>query len=306
MPISKKRFEEIVAKLRRKGEIVPATYDCIFKAIMKKCPKYRADLTSRLTGIPKKLILNTYKEMNTEYVIDNVLERGKVSDILFAVKGYVLNYEFNNRKWDGLIERNDAYLGKVKNDLIRRTKSYASLPKVIQININNFYCFLSKENLLEFKSRDKYGIIESDKWGKIYVNLKLIREKYDRGLKLSKLEKELLILTLTKVDEIEALAKGDVELMEVAKELKRLTNDAYTIGLYDEEEERRLIENSIKITAKKQGVKQGVKQGIKQGVRQGASNEKKIIAKSMLAKKMDIPLISELTGLSKKQITMLM
>ena len=298
MPITRKRFEEIVKELKRKGEIVPATYDCIFKAIMKNCPKYRADLTSRLTGIPKKLILNTYKEMNTEYVVDNVLEKGKVSDVLFEVNGYVINYEFNNRKWDGLIERNDAYLGKVKNDLIRRTKSYASLPKVIQININNFYCFLSKENLLEFKSRDKYGIIESDKWGKIYVNLKLIREKYDRGLKLSKLEKELLILTLTKVDEIEKISKGDVELMEVAKELKKLTNDVYTIGLYDEEEERRRIENSIKITAKKQGIKQGVKQG--------ASNEKKSIAKSMLDKNMDIPLISELTGLSKNQITMLM
>ena len=298
MPITRKRFEEIVKELKRKGEIVPATYDCIFKAIMRNCPKYRADLTSRLTGIPKKLILNTYKEMNTEYVVDNVLEKGKVSDALFEVNGYIINYEFNNRKWDGLIERNDAYLGKVKNDLIRRTKSYASLPKVIQININNFYCFLSKENLLEFKSRDKYGIIESDKWGKIYVNLKLIREKYDRGLKLSKLEKELLILTLTKVDEIEKIAKGDVELMEVAKELKKLTNDVYTIGLYDEEEERRRIENSIKITAKKQGIKQGVKQG--------ASNEKKSIAKSMLDKNMDIPLISELTGLSKNQITMLM
>ena len=302
MPITRKRFEEIVKELKRKGEIVPATYDCIFKAIMKNCPKYRADLTSRLTGIPKKLILNTYKEMNTEYVVDNVLEKGKVSDVLFEVKDYVLNYEFNNRKWDGLIERNDAYLGKVKNDLIRRTKSYASLPKVIQININNFYCFLSKENLLEFKSRDKYGIIESDKWGKIYVNLKLIREKYDRGLKLSKLEKELLILTLTKVDEIEKIAKGDEELMEVAKELKRLTNDAYTIGLYDEEEERRRIENSIKLTSKKQGIKQGIKQGVKQG----AKEREKSIAKTMLDKNMDIPLISELTGLSKNQITMLM
>ena len=294
MPITKKRFEEIVNELRRKGEIVPATYDCIFKAIMKKCPKYRADLTSRLTGVPKKLILNTYKEMNTEYVIDNVLEKGKGSDVLFEAKGYVFNFEFNNRKWDGLIERNDAYLGKAKNDLIRRTKSYASMPKVIQININNFYCFLSKENLLEFKSRDKYGIIESDKWGKIYVNLKLIREKYDRGLNLSKLEKELLILTLIKVDEIEKISKGDVELMEVAKELKKLTKDAYAIGLYDEEEERRLIENSIKIAAKKQGVKQGIKQG--------ASNEKKSIAKNLL--KMGIPResIMQATGLSKNQI----
>ena len=302
MAITKKRFEEIVKELKRKGEIVPATYDCVYKAIMRNCPKYRADITSKLTSVSKKLVLNTYKEMNTVYVIDNVLEKGKVSDVLFAVKGYVFNFEFNNRKWDGLIERNDAYLGKVKNDLIRRAKSYASLPKVIQININNFYCFLSKENLSEFKSRDKYGIVESDKWGKIHVNLKLIREKYERGLELTKLEKELVILTLTKVDEIDKLSEGDEELMEVAKELKRLTNDAYTIGLYDEEEERRRIENSIKITAKKQGVKQGIKQGIKQG----ASNEKKSIAKNLLKDGLPIPKVCEYTGLSKNQITMLM
>ena len=298
MPVTKKKIEEIVKELKRKGEIVPATYDCIFKAIMKKCPKYRADLTSRLTGIPKKLILNTYKEMNTEYVIDNVLEKGKVSDVLFEVKGYVFNFEFNNRKWDGLIERNDAYLGKVKNDLIRKAKSYASLPKVIQININNFYCFLSKEKLLDFKSRDKHGIIESDKWGKIYVNLKLIREKYKRGLELNKLEKELLILTLTKVDEIEKISKGDEELMEVAKELKRLTEDAYTIGLYDEEEERKRIENSIKITAKKQG--------LEQGIRQGAKERETSIAKNLLKLGMPIKDIVKVTGLSKSQITMLM
>ena len=302
MAITKKRFEEIVKELKRKGEVVPATYDCVYKAIMRNCPKYRADTTSKLTSVSKKLILNTYKEMNTEYVIDNVLEKGKVSDVLFETKGYVFNFEFNGRKWDGLIERNDAYLGKVKNDLIRMTKSYASLPKVIQININNFYCFLNKENLLEFKSRDKYGIIESDKWGKIYVNLKLIREKYDRGLKLTKLEKELVILTLTKVDEIDALAEGDEELMEVAKELKRLTNDAYTIGLYDEEEERRRIENSIKITAKEQGLKQGIKEGIKQG----AKEREKSIAKNLLKDGLPIPKVCEYTGLSKKQIAKLM
>ena len=302
MAITKKRFEEIVKELKRKGEVVPATYDCVYKAIMRNCPKYRADTTSNLTSVTKELILNTYKEMNTEYVIDNVLEKGKVSDVLFETKGYVFNFEFNNRKWDGLIERNDAYLGKVKNDLIRRTKSYASLPKVIQININNFYCFLSKENLLEFKSRDKYGIIESDKWGKIYVNLKLIREKYKRGLELSKLEKELVILTLTKVDEIDKLAEGDEELMEVAKELKRLTNDAYTIGLYDEEEERRRIENSIKITAKEQGLKQGIKQGFEQG----AKEREKSIAKNLLEIGIPTNDIMKATGLSKKQITTLM
>ena len=86
--------------------------------------------------------------------------------------------------------------------------------------------------------------------------------------------------------------------MEVAKELKRLTNDAYTIGLYDEEEERRRIENSIKITAKEQGLKQGIKEG--------ASNEKKTIAKNLLEIGIPTNDIIKATGLSKKQIAMLM
>ena len=294
LAITQQRFEQIKRELDKKKEIVPATYDGVFKAIMDKCLKFRADLTSRIIGIPKELILNTYQEKNTEYKIDNALEKGKVSDVLFGIDGYVINYEFNGRKWDGLIERNDAYLGKIKNDLLRKTESYNKLPKVIQININNFHCFLSEDNLIEFKSRDKYGIIESDKWGKFYINLKLIREKYKRGLTLNKLEKELLILTLKKISEIEKIAKGDEELMEVANELKNLTYDINTIGLYDEEEERRRIENTKLITAEEKGIEQG------------ASNEKKSIAKSMLAKKMDIPLISELTGLSKKQIARLM
>lgn len=86
--------------------------------------------------------------------------------------------------------------------------------------------------------------------------------------------------------------------MEVAKELKRLTEDAYTIGLYDEEEERKRIENSIKITAKKQG--------LEQGIRQGAKERETSIAKNLLKLGMPIKDIVKVTGLSKSQITMLM
>ena len=74
--------------------------------------------------------------------------------------------------------------------------------------------------------------------------------------------------------------------MEVANELKRLSSDVNTVLLYDEAEEMEKMMNSLKA--------------------EGANNEKKSIAKSMLDKKMDIPLISELTGLSEKQIAKLM
>ena len=90
--------------------------------------------------------------------------------------------------------------------------------------------------------------------------------------------------------------------MEVAKELKRLTNDAYTIGLYDEEEERRRIENSIKLTAKKQGIKQGIKQGVKQG----AKEREKSIAKTMLKAGESVSKVMSYTGLNKKDIKLLM
>ena len=42
------------------------------------------------------------------------------------------------------------------------------------------------------------------------------------------------------------------------------------------------------------------------GKKEGRKETAISIAKSMLAKKMELPLISELTGLSQKQITMLM
>ena len=104
----------------------------------------------------------------------------------------------------------------------------------------------------------------------------------------------MLILRLRKIEEIEKIAEGDEELMEVANELKRLSLDINTVGQYDEAEEMEKMMNSLR------------EEGEMKGIKKGANNEKKSIAKTMLAKKMDIPLISELTGLSKKQITSLM
>ena len=70
------------------------------------------------------------------------------------------------------------------------------------------------------------------------------------------------------------------------------------IGLYDEAEEMEKMMNSLK--------EEGEMLGEKKGIKKGANNEKNSIAKSMLAKKMDIPLISDITGLSEAQIARLM
>ena len=90
--------------------------------------------------------------------------------------------------------------------------------------------------------------------------------------------------------------------MEVANELKRLSLDINTVGFYDEAEEMEKMMNSLK----EEGEMLGEKKGIKKGIKQGAKEREKSIAKSMLDKKMDIPLISDITGLSEAQIVRLM
>ena len=265
---------------------------------MTNCFLFKADMTSRITGIPKDLILKTYYEKNTEFVVSNALERGKRSDILFGVEGYIINYELNNRYSLATIIRNDNYLDKVKIDISSKNYTYNNMPKAIQINLNNFN-HLNKKNVKEvFKSRDENGVVENVKWEKYHLSFLQVYKKYKKGLELTKLEKEMLILRLRKIEEIDKLAEGDVELMEVANELKRLSLDINTVGFYDEAEEMEKMMNSLK--------EEGEMLGEKKGIKKGAKEREKSIAKSMLDKKMDIPLISDITGLSEAQIVRLM
>ena len=94
--------------------------------------------------------------------------------------------------------------------------------------------------------------------------------------------------------------------MEVAERLYELTNNIDNIGLYDPEKRRR-EEEALKIEYHSNIAREeGIEQGIEQGKKDGANNEKKSIAKNLLNIGMPIKDIIKATGLSKKQITMLM
>ena len=286
--------EERIKDLKEKGEVLPASNDYIYKCIMTDCLLFRADMTYRITGISKDLILKTYYEKNSEHTVSNAIEKGKRSDILFGVEGYVINYELNNKYSLALIRRNDNYLDKVKIDISNHMYTYERVPKAIQINLNNFN-HLNKKNVIEvFKSRDENGVVENVNWEKYHISFLQAYKKYKKGLELTKLEKELLILRLRKIEELERLAEGDEDLMEAVNKLKELSLNIDTIGLYDEAEEREKMMNSLRA------------EGEKEGIEKGAKEREKSIAKNLLKDGLPIPKVCEYTGLSKKQITMLM
>ena len=289
--------------------VYEGTLDSVFKSIMGGCLLYLGDMISKLTGLDKAFIIKNFKEQNVEYKISNALEKKKVSDFIFKLPGYIINLECNRGYWDGLIERNDAYFCKIKGELLSKGEEYSKKIKVIQINFDifdNFEECLGKENISKFYMKNNENIIETKTSEKIHIDMMKSYNKYLNGEELTKLDKELVILMLDDYLEIKKIAEGDDELMEVSKRLYELTDNIDNIGLYDPEK-RRKEEEALKIEYHSNIAReQGIEQGIEQGKKVGATSEKKSIAKSMLSKKMEIPLISEITGLSKKQIINLM
>ena len=98
--------------------------------------------------------------------------------------------------------------------------------------------------------------------------------------------------------EIKRLSEGDEELMEVADKLYELTDNIDNIGLYDPEK-RRKEEEALKIEYHSNIARE-------QGMKNGASNEKQSIAKNLLKDGLSVSKVSKYTGLTKKQVSMLM
>ena len=277
-------------KINLEKEVIPATSDHVFKALMAKCPRYRVELTAMITGIPEEVILNTYYEKNTEHVVDTALEKGRTSDYIFGLDNYIVNYELNDSLKEGLIDRNDNYFDKIKVSILKMSESYQNMPVFIQINLNNFNKFNRFRDIAVFKSRDEDGVVETLKWEKYHLSYKKALRKYLNGKKLSKLEKYLVILPLRNKKDLDKVSEGDDILVEAVKEIKRMTYDLDKVGLYDIEEDRKRLEKTGLTAAEERGERRGLKQG------------KMETARILLKDNIPIAKVVQYTGLSESQV----
>ena len=116
---------------------------------------------------------------------------------------------------------------------------------------------------------------------------------YYNRVELSKLEKEILLLSEENIKTLEEISKGESYREEAKDKLVHLTEDSQFIGLYDGEKMKEWENNSRLEYAKKQGLKEG------------QSKEQVRIAKKMKDMGMDIKDISDVTGLSIEEVARL-
>lgn len=254
------RLSRLRDNLIKDGKVIPGTTDTMFKIVMTSCKSYLTFLISEFTNTNESV--RSIIIQNNELPLSNAKERKKISDFIAKVDKSLINFEMNSEYFDGLLVRNQAYLGKLEGESLNASEDYSNMQRFLQVNFNDFTHFKSDSPILEFVYTDIVnGEIETENLKKYHISLPKLEKKYYNGDKLSKLEKALLILKLDKVKDLEEISKGDEDLMEAVERIKDATFDINTIGLYDAELDRKWREEAKIAYAKKLGIEEGQEQG---------------------------------------------
>ena len=286
---------DLVEKYIKLGKVVPATFNPVFKAVLKdpSTRDYLVNLINYITKIPKKYLKDNIRFSDNEPAIERAAEKGKRVDLLVDVQNKMINIELNMEYYIGINQKNNSYAHKLAGINYSVGEDYKEDHYLIQISIDNYDILNENDSPLirECAVVDLKNTKIVDKYYKIYhVNLdKTLTKYYNKNRKedLTFFEKSLIILTRENKDELRELCKGDEILMSVEKKIEELSLNEEIVGLYDAAQiEKKVLNTKIK-NAEEEGMK---KRNIE-------------IAKKMLEKNMDINTISEITGLTTEEIT---
>jgi len=269
-----KKMEKLLQKRDKmilKGEVIPATFDPVFKSLMMNCQEYLS------FGIIKDVRSDAFCHLiiqNSELPISRVIEKRKVTDVIVRVENMVINLEMNSQYYHGLFEKNEAYLRKIGSEMFVQGDDYSTIKKIIQINFDNFKVYDERIIIIRFQIADtERGIIELDSYEKYHVCLVNLKNKYYNGENLSFLEKALLLLIADNMEMLEKLSKGEKVLMEAKKEIEKLSTNLNILGLYDEEENKKLEFKMIRDyqvkLAREEGLTKGRLEGLEIGHKEG-------------------------------------
>lgn len=282
----------------KKGEVIPGSYDPIFKAIMSTYDEFLADIVSYVTDIDKSFFLENYVIKNSEYIKDNYKEKRKISDLIVEINNNMINIEMNNFYYEDLTKRNNWYLYKMIN-------SNWNKERFIQINIDNF----DKEEIINKYIMVNERTLKREEYLEKYrINLVKLEEKYYNKEELTKEEKELLMLRLKDKKALKEISKGDVLMENVNKKINDMSDDPNLQLVYDRDEFYRYeVRQAAKYEAEEE-CKTKYRDKLKEADEKIKTADEKIktakisIINNLLNKNMDIESISEITEIPIEEI----
>ena len=303
---------EYVLKLSRnikKGQKISILSDTMLKAMFQNENriKYSAKFLSYFIDVEYEDILNNICLAKNELDKNNENDKGERCDYVALLSDTSLNIEVNNNSSLEVLERNMEYAHRLYSKKIRRGEENYQYTQVIQFNLNNF-AFKGNDKIVDIytvTNDDNIGLSNKLIFVQIYVpNLR--KKWYTKGMKsLSEEEKYILALVEMDLDKLNDLG-GENIMDEYVKEAEEVSFEGGVGEAYDKEWALRDQGYRDGLSqGKAEGKAEGFSQGKVEGKAEGFSQGKVEIAKNMLAKNMEIELISEITSLTEDEINSL-
>ena len=226
--------------------------------------------------------------------------KGRVVDLLIESDNKMFNVEINNRPHDYNNDRNLGYLANLYGKSIDKSNDYKKINSCIQLNIT------SGKKDIELKS--KYLLVDTLNESKniwtdnfiIYeINVDLLKKLYyNKDIKSINKYKPVIMLTLNK-EELEEFSLGDERIMEYKDKVNELNSDDNFVTFISREEDQEKTENALRtiISEKNEELKNSREELKTQKTKLNIEH-----AKKMKEKNIDLNTISEITGLSIKEI----
>ena len=266
----------------RKKEVIPGTFDAVFKAVLTEEKEVLAEIIELVIGIPKEEVIKNGVIINSEYVRENIIETDKKSDLLISIGDNVINLEMDRRYYTGSNKKNNKYIHKIVN--------HYNPKNTVQI------CFTSykegeelkgeKKSIRKYMFQDSDGNVEDYGLEKYKIDLEYIENKYYNNDELTRREKIFLMFKESNREKLKEISKGDNIMDKIYKRLDKLSEDEALSLLYDEKEREEEKKQAEIEYAEEHGLNKGIKQ----------------TAKNMLERNMNIDVVAEITGLSLEEV----
>ena len=303
--INTKEKTDKPTKRPNKNEYMISMSDTIFKAIIQHSHFRRllSLILSDMINLSPTFIAKNLIFINTELPVENKKEKKKITDILAKVDGTTINIEANRFLKSSSSAKNNLYHHKLAYSHYLSGEDVDN-SEVVQINFNMLKKYGNALFTLFTLKSDDGRYVDEENFKRIHINMANPLEKYyNYGKeKLSKIEKAIVMFQITNKKELKELAKGDEDLMAMAKIIDDLNHDVRLIDLYSKEELDEWAKRVDRKQAIKEGKAEGKAEGRAEGRAEGKIESKLEIAQNMLNMNMDIKIISKATGLSENEI----
>lgn len=275
-------------------EILPVKSDFVFKLVFgdERNKDILAAFLNAVTKIPLEDLKNlelVNNELNREYAED---KRGILDVHVKLRDGKQIDIEVQVAPLLIMPERSLFYLAKMYTGQLPKGGSYVSLQKCIAINIVDYVCIGANQihTVFHFREDTQKDCVLTDKMEVHFLEL-----PYLKDTELVNQEEDAIInwmqfINAKSREVLKVLARKGTEFSKAADILEAISRDEKNRALYEAKQKQIRDEQARMIEAKQSGIQEGRKK------------EAYAITRKLLKLNMGIEQISNITGLSPKEI----